>query len=122
MKYPVTLSDSTDYYEKHFLLIEETPDAYVSAFREVQFESIQKRRKEKIAFTVLILAVLAAWLFGFLHLIFLLAITGGVLSVNYWRGQHETVLLNRTFQLALQGKDQQFQTYMWQHRDHRLHG
>ena len=69
----------------------------------------------------LFLAVLGAWLFGWLHLIFLLAITAGVLSLNYWRGQHESVLLNRTFQLALQGKDKQFQAYMWQHRDRQPH-
>ena len=121
MKYPLTLSDSTDYYEKHFLMIEETPDAYVSAFREVQFESIHKRRKEKLAFVGLFLGALFAWLFGVLHLIFLLAITGAVLSINYWRGQHETMLLNRTFQLALQGKDTHFQRYMWQHRDRQPH-
>jgi hypothetical protein len=119
MKYPITLSDSTIYFEKHFLMIEESPTAYVSAFREAQFESIQKRRKEKFAFGVIFVAALLAWLMSFMHLIFLLSVIGVVWGLNHWRGKHETTLLERTFQLAIMGKDNSFQEYMWRHRDRR---
>lgn len=117
MKYPITLRDSTPYFEKYFLLCEESPEAYVSAFREAQIESRIKRRNGTSALVIITLGALTAWIFGFLHMIVMLGVIAASWGLLNWLNRHENALLDRTFRLALRGKNDRFQEYMWRYRD-----
>jgi hypothetical protein len=120
MKYPITLKDSTTYYEKHFMLCDDTPHAYVSAFREAQYEAQRKRRVGTLVFWVITLGAVSAWLTG--HLPVLLAAMTVVFAwalVN-WRNRYETRMLAKTFEMALRGKEREFHEYMWRHLDRRM--
>ncbi len=120
MKYPITLSESTPYYEKHFVLIDETPHAYVSAFREAQFEAQRKRRQGKMMFWAAALVITMAWLLGLVPLLVVPLVLVIVWAIVSWRNRHETKLLARTFELALKGKEREFHEYMWRHLDRRM--
>ena len=120
MKYPITLSDSTPYYEKHFMLVEDTPHAYVSAFREAQYEARSKRRHAAVAFWVITLAATVAWLLGYVPFLVTLFVSVGAWALASWRNRHEAKLLARTFELALKGKEREFHEYMWRHLDRSL--
>ncbi len=117
MKYPITLSDSTPYYEKHFMLIDETPHAYVSAFREAQFEAQRKRRQGSLVFWAIVLMTTIAWLLGHVSLFVVLLAVVFTWALVSWRNRHEARLLARTFELALKGKEREFHEYMWRHLD-----
>ncbi len=120
MKYPITLSESTPYYERHFMLIDETPHAYVSAFREAQYEAQRKRRHGSLVFWAVTLLSTIAWLLGkapFLVVLVAVVFTWALVS---WRNRHEAKLLARTFELALEGKEREFHEYMWRHLDRRM--
>lgn len=120
MNGPIRLTDSTPYYEKHFMLIEETPNAYVSAFREAQFEAQEKRRHATMVFWAVVVLSGLTWLSGIVSfLVALLAVLGAWALVS-WRNRHEARLLVRTFELALKGKDQAFREHMWRHLDRRM--
>ena len=120
MKYPITLSDTTPYYEKHFLLCDDTPHAYVSAFREAQYEALRKRRQGYLVFWIITISAFVAWLLG--HVPFVLSMTAAAFAwaLVSWRARHEAKLLARTFELALKGKERQFHEYMWRHLDRTL--
>lgn len=120
MKQSITLSDSTPYYEKYFLLIDETPHAYVSAFREAQYEALRKRRQSRLAFWGITLLCTGLWLLGFMPFLLLLLIIAGCWALVGWRNRHEAMLLARTFELALEGKEREFHEFMWRHLDRRL--
>lgn len=120
MKYPITLSESTPYYEKHFMLIDETPHAYVSAFREAQFEAQAKRRQGTLVFWGMTLLSTVAWLAGYIPLFLVLLIVAFGWALVSWRKRHEAKLLARTFELALKGKEREFHEYMWRHLDRRM--
>ncbi len=120
MKKTVTLSDSTPYYEKHFLLIDETPHAYVSAFREAQYEARHKRRQGRLAFWAAVLLTTTAWLVGLLPFWFALILVAGTWAIVSWRNRFEAQQLARTFELALKGKEREFHEYMWRHLDRRM--
>jgi hypothetical protein len=120
MKYPITLSDSTPYYEKHFLFLDESPHAYVSAFREAQYEALRKRRQARLVFWAATLLSTVAWLLGLLPFLVVLLIVAGSWALVSWRNRHEAMLLARTFELALEGKEREFHEYMWRHLDRRL--
>ncbi len=120
MKYPITLRDSTPYYEKHFMLIDDTPHAYVSAFREAQYEAISKRRQGILAFWAVTLLSTVAWLTGHVPLLLVIFLVAFVWALVSWRNRHEARLLARTFELALEGKEREFHEYMWRHLDRRL--
>jgi hypothetical protein len=120
MKYPITLSDSTPYYEKHFLLCEDKPSSYVAAFREAQYEALQKRRTAFAVFWVLALGSLLAWVLGYLNIVMVPLIWACAWALVSWRNRHEAMLLARTFELALRGKERSFRDYMWRHLDRRL--
>lgn len=112
--------ESTSYYERHFMLVEESPHAYVSAFREAQFDALQKRRNNFRWYWAVVLISGLLWLAGYLHLLLLVlawAVGWVVLSM---RNRAEARLLARTFELALDGKDRQFHEYMWRHLDRSL--
>lgn len=117
MKYPISLRDSTPYYEKHFLLCDDSPNAYVAAYREAQLESRAHRRRDLLAAASLTLIFVTAWAAAALHLLFMLLGVCAVWSLHQWRNQHEKRLLERTFELALRGKDPVFCAYMWRYRD-----
>lgn len=120
MKYPITLSGSTPYFERHFLLCPDSPEAYVSAFRESLDESRRKRIGEAVVWGILNLSALALWLAGLAHVIWFLAALGGAICMLSWRNRHEKALLGRTFDLAIEGKDASFQAYLWRYCDLRL--
>ena len=120
MKDPVTLSDTTPYYEKHFLLIDDTPHAYVSAFREAQYEARSKKRQASVTFWCITVAVAVAWIPGFIPLLLAIVISLAAWALASWRNRHEARLLARTFELALRGKQREFHDYMWQHLDRRM--
>lgn len=117
MKYPISLSESTPYFEKYFLLCEETPEAYASAFREAQIESRIKRRNGTSALSIIGFGALVAWIFGFLHMIVMIGVIAASWALLNWLHRHENALLDRTFRLALRGKNDHFQEYMWRYRD-----
>lgn len=119
---PIRLTDSTPYFEKHFMLIEETPNAYVSAFREAQFEALEKRRQGTMVFWAVIAFSGLAWLAGILPLVLALICCVAVWALVSWRNRYEARLLIRTFELALEGKDRAFHEHMWRHLDRRLIG
>lgn len=120
MKYPMRITESTPYYERHFLNIEETPHAYVSAFREAQYDALQKRRSSYLVFWIIVLVSGFCWLLGYLH-VGLLVIAWSVSWVGVsLRNRHEARLLARTFELALADKDREFHEYMWRHLDRSL--
>ena len=120
MKYPIKLSDSTPYYEKHFMLIDETPHAYVSAFREAQYEARRKRQHGLLVFWATTLLMTVCWLLGYVPFLLVLLAVVGVWALVSWRSRHEAKLLARTFELALEGKEREFHEYMWRHLDRRL--
>lgn len=116
----ILVEESTPYYEKHFMLIEETPNAYVSAFREAQFEALAKRQRATMVFWAVVALSGLAWLAGIISFVAsLLAILFAWALVS-WRNRHEAQLLVRTFELALDGKDRAFQETMWRHLDRRM--
>lgn len=117
MKFPIPLRDSTPYFEKYFLLCEQRPDTYVSAYREACFESRFKQRREVAMAVVVTLLAPLAWLLGYVHLLFVFGAWGVAWGVTVWRIRHEKLLLDRTFQLALKGKDRLFQDQMWRYRE-----
>ncbi|MEE4175513.1 MAG: hypothetical protein V2I57_14785 [Xanthomonadales bacterium] len=120
MKTTVTLSDTTPYYEKHFMLIDETPHAYVSAFREAQYEARDKRRQGRLAFWAATLLSTTAWIVGLIPFWVTGLIVAGTWAIVSWRSRHEAQLLARTFELALKGKEREFHEYMWRHLDRRM--
>jgi len=120
MKDPITLSESTPYYEKHFMLIDETPHAYVSAFREAQYEAQRKRRQGSLVFWAVTLLSTVAWLLGYMPLLLMLLLVVFAWVLVSWRNRHEARLLARTFELALKGKEREFHEYMWRHLDRRM--
>jgi len=120
MQDPIRLSDSTPYFERHFLLIEETPGAYVSAFREAQYEALRKRKQGRWVFWATLLLGFLAWLAGLVPFSLVIIFGGFVWAVVSWRNRHEAELLARTFEIALDGKDPYFRDYMWRHLDRRL--
>jgi hypothetical protein len=120
MKKTVTLSDSTPYYEKHFLLIDETPHAYVSAFREAQYEARDKRRRGRLAFWAAVLLSTMAWVIGLFPFWFAGLLVAGTWAIVSWRNRYEAQQLARTFELALKGKEREFHEYMWRHLDRRM--
>jgi hypothetical protein len=122
MKHPIRLSDSTPYYEKHFLLTEETPHAYVSAFREAQYEALEKRRQGRLVFWAMVLLSFLAWLANMVPLLLSIVVIASVWMLVSWRNRHETRLLARTFEIALEGKGPEFHEQMWRHLDRRLLG
>jgi len=120
MKYPMRIVESTPYYERHFLNIEETPHAYVSAFREAQYDALRKRRNGFMVFWSVVLLSALCWLLGYLPvgvLVFAWAFSWAAVSL---RNRHEARLLSRTFELALLDKDREFHEYMWRHLDRSL--
>jgi len=119
---PIRLTDSTPYFEKHFMLIEETPNAYVSAFREAQFEALDKRRRGTLVFWAVVAASGLAWLAGIIPFVLGLLCMVATWALVSWRNRYETRLLVRTFELALEGKDHAFHEHMWRHLDRRLLG
>ncbi len=119
---PIRLTDSTPYFEKHFMLIEESPNAYVSAFREAQFEALEKRRQGKLVFWAVVAATGLAWLAGMIPFALTLICSVAAWALVSWRNRYETRLLVRTFELALEGKDRAFHEHMWRHLDRRLMG
>ena len=120
MKYPITLSESTPYYEKHFMLIDETPHAYVSAFREAQFEAQRKRRHGTMVFWAVALLCTIAWLLAIIPFFVALIVLAFTWALVSWRNRHEAKLLARTFELALEDKEREFHEYMWRHLDRRM--
>lgn len=116
----VTFSESTPYYEKHFLLIDENPHAYVSAFREAQYEALSKRRRGRLVFWTVVLLAAAAWIVDLLPFWVALLLIAGTWAVVSWRNRYEAQQLARTFELALKGKEREFHEYMWRHLDRRL--
>jgi hypothetical protein len=120
MKKNVTLSDSTPYYEKHFLLIDETPHAYVSAFREAQYDARKKQRQGRLAFWATVLLTTTAWLVGFLPFWLAGLLVAGTWAIVSWRSRYEAQQLARTFEIALRGKEREFHDYMWRHLDRRM--
>jgi hypothetical protein len=120
MKYPTTLSGTTPYYEKYFAFCEETPHAYVSAFREAQFEALGKRRTAYAMFSLLVTFTMIAWLLGYLPFLLALLLWAGSWALVSWHNRQEARLLSKTFELALRGKDKAFQDYMWRHLDRRM--
>jgi hypothetical protein len=120
MQYPIRTVKSTPYYERHFMLIEESPHAYVSAFREAQFDALQKRRTSMLFYLAVVVVSGLLWLMGYLHLLVVaLAWAVGWVLVNMYI-RSEARQLARTFELALEGKDRQFHEYMWRHLDRSL--
>lgn len=120
MNYPMKITESTPYFERHFLHIEETPHAYVSAFREAQYDALQKRRTSYMVFWIIALGSAFCWLLGFLHVgLLIIAWVLSWVAVSL-RNRHEARLLARTFELALTGKDREFHEYMWRHLDRSL--
>ncbi len=117
---PIRLTDSTPYFERHFMLIEDTPNAYVSAFREAQFEALAKRRQGTMVFWAVVALSFLAWLGGIIPFVLALLLMVGIWALVSWRNRHESRLLARTFELALEGKDRAFQEYMWRHLDRRM--
>ncbi|MEM1412640.1 MAG: hypothetical protein AAGH19_09815 [Pseudomonadota bacterium] len=120
MNNPIRLSESTPYYEKHFLLIDETPHAYVSAFREAQYEAREKRKQGILMFWLTTLLMILLWVLGFAPFLLVLLVVIGVWALVSWRNRHEAQLLAKTFELALEGKEREFHEYMWRHLDRRL--
>lgn len=120
MMYPIKTVESTPYYERHFLLIEETPHAYVSAFREAQYDALERRRFNYMILWVIVLVSTATWLAGYLHALLLVFIWLGGWGLVNLRNRREARLLARTFELALLGKDRVFHEYMWRHLDRSL--
>lgn len=120
MQKTVTLSDTTPYYEKHFMLIDETPHAYVSAFREAQFEARHKRKQGRLAFWAATLLSTLSWMVGLIPFWLAGLVVGVTWAIVSWRSRHEAQLLARTFELALKGKEREFHEYMWRHLDRRM--
>ena len=120
MNYPTIMSGTTPYYEKYFVFCEETPHAYVAAFREAQYEVLGKRRTAYAIFSILVAFSMMAWLLGYLPFLVALLLWGRAWGVVSWHNRNEARLLSRTFELALRGKDRKFQDYMWRHLDRRL--
>lgn len=120
MKYPVTLRDSTPYYEKHFLACDVSPSAYVAAFREAQYEALRKRRTAFVVFWLLAIGSLLAWLMGWFNIVVVPLVWACAWALVSWRNRHEAQLLSRTFELALHGKERDFHDHMWRHLDRRL--
>ncbi len=104
MKNPKRLTGSTPYYDRFFVMIDETPDAYVSAFREAQFLVQQKRRQGQLAFWAATLVATLSWLFGFLPILVVPVVVVFSWAVVSLRNRHEAILLARTFELAMAGK------------------
>jgi high-affinity Fe2+/Pb2+ permease len=61
-----------------------------------------------------------AWLGGIIPFVLALLLIVGIWALVSWRNRHESQLLARTFELALEGKDRAFQEYMWRHLDRRM--
>ena len=120
MKYPTTVSGTTSYYEKYFVFCEETPHAYVSAFREAQYEALGKRRTAYAMFLLLVAFTMVAWLLGYFPFLLALALWALSWALVSWHNRHEARELSKTFELALKGKDRTFQDYMWRHLDRRM--
>jgi hypothetical protein len=120
MKNANRLTGSTPYYDRFFVMIDETPAAYVSAFREAQYLAQHKRVQGKLAFWATTLLSTVAWLLGFLPLLVVPLLIVIAWIVVGLRNRHEAILLARTFEMALMGKDQDFQEHMWRHLDRRM--
>ncbi len=65
-------------------------------------------------------AVTLSWLFGFLPILVVPVVVVFSWAVVSLRNRHEAILLARTFELAMAGKDQKFREYMWRHIDLRM--
>ncbi len=120
MIYPIRAHRSTPYYEKYFLLCEDTPHAYVSAFREAQFEALHKRRVGTAVFWIVLMACAIGWLAGWIHFVLATLLVSGAWLLTSWHRRREARLLARTFELALKGKERPFHEYMWRHLDRRM--
>lgn len=102
------------------MLIEQTPHAYVSAFREAQFDALEQRRFSVLIYAIVVLVSTLAWLFGYLPVYLLVVVWAVGWGVVQWRNRQQARLLARTFELALSGKDREFHEYMWRHLDRSL--
>ncbi|KAA9131907.1 hypothetical protein F3N42_06950 [Marinihelvus fidelis] len=120
MKYPIDARRSTPYYEKYFVTCEDTPHAYVSAFREAQFEAMHKHRVGVTLFWVVVMACATSWLAGWLHFVVAVTLVTASWLLVGWQRRREARLLARTFELALRGKEREFHEYMWRHLDRRM--
>ncbi len=120
MKNPKRLTGSTPYYDRFFVMIDESPAAYVSAFREAQFLAQQKRRQGQVAFWAATLVAMLSWLLGYLPILLVPVVIVFAWAIVSLRNRHEAILLARTFELAMVGKDRKFREYMWRHLDLRM--